>query len=48
VIAEDLLRSRPVDFSRGSGAEGGRSEEGYSGEEAAVIEERLKSLGYIE
>jgi predicted AlkP superfamily phosphohydrolase/phosphomutase len=45
---EEVRRSRPIIYDRATDGGADRSEEGYSGEDAAAIEERLRSLGYIE
>jgi predicted AlkP superfamily phosphohydrolase/phosphomutase len=49
VLDEELLRNRPVVGSGGPAApDAGSPDETYSEDEAAVIEERLRSLGYLE
>jgi predicted AlkP superfamily phosphohydrolase/phosphomutase len=49
VMEEGFLRASPVRYVGGDAPEAsGPAEEGYSSEDTAVIEERLKSLGYIE
>jgi len=45
---EDVRRARPITYDRADDGGTDRSEEGYSGEDAIAIEERLRSLGYIE
>ena len=47
-IADDFLQAHPVSRVQGGEAAPERAEETYSGEEAEIIEERLRGLGYIE
>jgi predicted AlkP superfamily phosphohydrolase/phosphomutase len=48
VLADDLVKGQPITYSNADDPGNGRSEEGYTGEDAVVIEERLRGLGYIE
>jgi arylsulfatase A-like enzyme len=47
IIAPDVLEARPVEYAEGAAVAVGQAED-YSADELPEVEDRLRSLGYIE